>query len=112
LSQIKKAYHFYLLIQKSIIRGSGLLVCKQTPHTALMTCCITVDQKLQHFSIFFYFSCTKWQQVEAWSSLFAAVVEVKALAQGALSRFTQWVKLATFQLCELLLTLFSFVLVW
>ena len=51
--------------------------------------------------IFFVdFGDGNWRQAEAWIVLLARAVEVNALAQGALRRFTQWlwIEHSTFQL--------------
>jgi len=49
------------------------------------------NRKLLTVQLFFYnFDDSYWRQAEAWIVLLAGVVEVNALAQGALRQFIQW----------------------
>ena len=55
---------------------------------------------VENILFFVNFGNGNWWQAEAWIALLAGVVEVNALAQGALRQFTQWpwIDLPTFQL--------------
>ena len=62
--------------------------------------CLNGPDKLEICDNFFDFGDGNWRQVKAWNLLLAEAVEVNALAQETLRRFTQWprVEHQTFQL--------------